>query len=121
MQRSQRRRAAWRAAWRAARAAAEPAVSTPAHCSRTQPYSNHLSMSVIPKLDVDIPVITADLFSSGETPVVLQPGCATSPEESTMPIVLTLHCIQPSLQHQHCELCHLFQKHWGYKKSRIKQ
>ena len=35
VRRSQRRRAAWRAA----RAAAEPAVSTPAHCSRTQPYT----------------------------------------------------------------------------------
>ena len=47
VRRSQRRRAAWRAA----RAAAEPAVSTPAHCSRTQPYSNHRSVSVIPQLD----------------------------------------------------------------------
>ena len=81
VRRSQRRRAAWRAA----RAAAEPAVSTPAHCSRTQPYSNHLSVSVIPQLDGDIPEITADLFSSGETPVVLPPSCVTSPEESTMP------------------------------------
>ena len=174
VRRSQRRRAAWRAA----RAAAEPAVSTPAHCSRTQPYSNHLSVSVIPQLDGDIPEITADLFSSGETPVVLQPSCVTSPEESTMPSpdsplyptisaaatsfsdslpaasvhqlpqpempvfkppptpppmsrhfptnswqVLCKDCFEQHhlLQYQHCELCHLFQKHWGYKKSRIKQ